>query len=253
MFTELPGPVHLGRWVPSCLAGRTPRGHHAPLFSPRWQLLLLRSPQGRDHILRFQNKWVEGRSGDVVCCVRRWAWGEKINPAKGVLIYLFLAVLGLYCCTRVSLAAASRGYSPLAVHRLPIALASLVAQSSSLRLQKSEQHQQRGRRPEHRCCSPSGAAHLDLSTPKPRTRALRGRGEGSGRSQASGRGKEMSKSSKSADESPFPFPWFSSAPGSGQFCGGSNRSHQPKLPSVLPVFGPDMTSVDVCSQWPDRK
>ena len=67
----LPGPVHLGRWVPSCLAGRTPRGHHAPLLSPRWQLLLLRSPQGRHHILRFQNKWVEGRSGDVVCCVRR--------------------------------------------------------------------------------------------------------------------------------------------------------------------------------------
>ena len=39
----------------------------------------------------------------------------------------FFAVLGLCCCMDFSLAAASRGYPPAAVHRLLTAVASLVA------------------------------------------------------------------------------------------------------------------------------
>lgn len=60
-------------------------------------------------------------------------------------------------------------------------------------------------------------------------------------------GKETSKSSERVDEPPSPLPQFSLAPGPRQFCGGSNRSHQPKLfsLSVLTMFGPDMTIVEV--------
>ena len=54
-----------------------------------------------------------------------------ISPAQNLLIlltYLFLAVLGLWCCTRVfSLVAAMGDYSPLVVHRLLIVVTSLVA------------------------------------------------------------------------------------------------------------------------------
>ena len=42
--------------------------------------------------------------------------------------YLFLAVLGLFCCVGFSLVAASGGYSLVAVLRLLIAVASLVAE-----------------------------------------------------------------------------------------------------------------------------
>lgn len=59
---------------------------------------------------------------------------------------------------------------------------------------------------------------------------------------------------------PFPFLQFSFAPGPRKFCGGSggsnsNRSLQAKLfpLSVLPMFGPDMTIVEVSSLWLDRK
>ena len=41
-------------------------------------------------------------------------------------IYSFLAVLGLRCCKDLSLLAVSMGYSLVVVHRLPIAMASLV-------------------------------------------------------------------------------------------------------------------------------
>ena len=43
-------------------------------------------------------------------------------------IYLFLAVLGLRCCTGSSSAAVSGGYSPVVVSRLLIAVASLVGE-----------------------------------------------------------------------------------------------------------------------------
>ena len=42
-------------------------------------------------------------------------------------MYLFLAVLGLHCCTGFSLVEASGGYSLVVVRRLRIAVASLVA------------------------------------------------------------------------------------------------------------------------------
>ena len=42
--------------------------------------------------------------------------------------YLFLAVLGLCCCTGFSLVVASGGYSPVAVPGLLIVVASLVAE-----------------------------------------------------------------------------------------------------------------------------
>ena len=41
-------------------------------------------------------------------------------------IYLFLAALGLHCFSDFSQVAQSRGYSPAAVHKLLIAVASLV-------------------------------------------------------------------------------------------------------------------------------
>ena len=44
------------------------------------------------------------------------------------LTNLFMAVLGLHCCTGFCLVAASGGYSLVAVHRLPIEVASLVAE-----------------------------------------------------------------------------------------------------------------------------
>jgi len=47
---------------------------------------------------------------------------------KNNFIYLFLAVLGLLCCTGFSLVAEFRDYSPVAVCRLLIAVASLVAE-----------------------------------------------------------------------------------------------------------------------------
>ena len=43
-------------------------------------------------------------------------------------MYLFMAVLGLCCCSMVSLVAVSRIYSLDAVHGLLIALASLAAE-----------------------------------------------------------------------------------------------------------------------------
>ena len=43
-------------------------------------------------------------------------------------LYLFLAVLGLCCCTEFSLVAASRGHSPAVMCRLVIAVASPVAE-----------------------------------------------------------------------------------------------------------------------------
>ena len=53
----------------------------------------------------------------------------------GVVIYvfffknrLFLAVLGLHCCTGFSLVVVSRGYSLVAMHRLLIVVASLVVE-----------------------------------------------------------------------------------------------------------------------------
>ena len=46
------------------------------------------------------------------------------------LIYLFLAVLCLCCCEGFSLNLESEGYSPVAVCRLFIAVASLVAEYS---------------------------------------------------------------------------------------------------------------------------
>ena len=52
---------------------------------------------------------------------------------KNILIFLFdlfLAVLGLSCCTALSLVVESGGYLPAAVHRLLLALASLVAEHS---------------------------------------------------------------------------------------------------------------------------
>ena len=45
-----------------------------------------------------------------------------------LFVYLFLAVLGLRCCTGFSLLAASGGYSLVAMRSLLIAVASLVAE-----------------------------------------------------------------------------------------------------------------------------
>ena len=44
------------------------------------------------------------------------------------LIYLFLAVLGLYCCVGFSRVAASKGYSLVVARRLLIVVASLVVE-----------------------------------------------------------------------------------------------------------------------------
>ena len=43
-------------------------------------------------------------------------------------IYLFLALLGLYCCVGFSLAIAKRGYSLIIMHRPLFVMASLVAE-----------------------------------------------------------------------------------------------------------------------------
>ena len=43
-------------------------------------------------------------------------------------IYLFLAVLGLSCCMGLSLAAVSRGYSLVALHRLLTVVASVISE-----------------------------------------------------------------------------------------------------------------------------
>ena len=45
-----------------------------------------------------------------------------------IFTYLFLAVLGLHHCVRLSLIVASGGHSPAAVHRLLVAVASLVTE-----------------------------------------------------------------------------------------------------------------------------
>ena len=45
-----------------------------------------------------------------------------------LFIYLFLAVLGLHCCSGFSLVVTSRGYSLVAVHGLLIVVASLAAE-----------------------------------------------------------------------------------------------------------------------------
>ena len=44
---------------------------------------------------------------------------------NSLIYYLFLAVLGLCCCTGISLVVVSRGYSPVVVCGLLIAAASL--------------------------------------------------------------------------------------------------------------------------------
>ena len=45
-----------------------------------------------------------------------------------LFIYLFMAVLGLHCCTQLSLVAVNEGYSLVAVCGLLIAVASSVAE-----------------------------------------------------------------------------------------------------------------------------
>ena len=50
-----------------------------------------------------------------------------VFPSFKRKIYLFLAVLGLHCYKHFSLVVASRGYSPVALLGLLIAVASLVA------------------------------------------------------------------------------------------------------------------------------
>ena len=47
---------------------------------------------------------------------------------RGLFIYLFLAVLGLRCCTRAFSSCGERGLLFVAVHGLLIAVASLVAE-----------------------------------------------------------------------------------------------------------------------------
>ena len=56
--------------------------------------------------------------------------GEKASLSffKTSSIYLFLTVLGLHCCSGFSLVAASRGHSLVAVRRLLIVMASLLAE-----------------------------------------------------------------------------------------------------------------------------
>ena len=49
-------------------------------------------------------------------------------------MYLFLAVLGLHCCTGFSLVALNWGYSLVAVCRLLIAVTSFVAELQALGL-----------------------------------------------------------------------------------------------------------------------
>ena len=45
-----------------------------------------------------------------------------------LLMSLFTGVLGLPCCSSFSLVSESRDYSPVSVHRLPLAAASLAAE-----------------------------------------------------------------------------------------------------------------------------
>ena len=61
--------------------------------------------------------------------------GAQFSPSqygmcifKNNFIYLFLAVLGLHCCVGFSLIVASGGHSLATVHRLLIAVASLVVE-----------------------------------------------------------------------------------------------------------------------------
>jgi len=53
---------------------------------------------------------------------------QVLKFLKNKFMYLFLAELGLCCCTGLSLVATSRGYSLVAVRRLLIAVASLVGE-----------------------------------------------------------------------------------------------------------------------------
>ena len=61
-------------------------------------------------------------------------WGAKIphalrhGPKIQLFVCLFLTVLGLHCCAGFSLVSASRGSSPVSVHWLLIAVASLVVE-----------------------------------------------------------------------------------------------------------------------------
>ena len=65
-----------------------------------------------------------------VPCIARWILHHRRNPFKEfhLFIYLFLAVLGLPCYEGFFLAAESWSYSPVAVHRLLIMVASLVSE-----------------------------------------------------------------------------------------------------------------------------
>ena len=49
-----------------------------------------------------------------------------------LFVFLFLAVLGLRCCARASSSCGERGLLFIAVHRLLIAVASLVAEHGAL-------------------------------------------------------------------------------------------------------------------------
>ena len=62
--------------------------------------------------------------------VKEQRLGEKASLSffKTSSIYLFLTVLGLHCCSGFSLVAASRGHSLVAVRRLLIVMASLLAE-----------------------------------------------------------------------------------------------------------------------------
>jgi len=62
----------------------------------------------------------------------RNVYSSPLPIKKNIFTYLFLAVLGLHCCTNFSLVAVSRGYSLVAVHGLLIVVASLVAEHGLL-------------------------------------------------------------------------------------------------------------------------
>ena len=79
--------------------------------------------------------WCAAVYGVTNCRTRLSDWTELIHTyiyiCKYVIIlfiYLFLAVLGLQCWVGFSLAAATGGYSLVLVHRLLMAVASLVAE-----------------------------------------------------------------------------------------------------------------------------
>ena len=61
----------------------------------------------------------------------RWrnVYSSPLPIKKKIFTYLFLAMLGLHCCTNFSLVAVSRGYSLVVVHGLLISVASLVVEA----------------------------------------------------------------------------------------------------------------------------